>query len=438
MGGVEKFISDNNLLSKEGKYIVALSGGADSVALLLILIELGYDVDAAHCNFHLRGAESDRDEAFVKELCKKNDIPLHIIHFDTREYASLHHLSIETAARDLRYGYFESLRRDIGAEAICVAHHRDDSVETILMNLTRGTGINGLTGIKPRNGNIIRPLLCIGRKEIERFLAERQQPYVTDSTNLEADEARRNKFRLEIIPKLKEINPSVAKNIQATGARLGECNKMAEYAFSLLKEDIVEFQVNGIDIDISKLKASPSSEYVLYRLLTDYGFSPLQTEAINAMLDAQTGKVVSSPTHELAFSRGKIVVREIVKPIPPMRIPEEGTYNLPNGLKMRFEISPKIEISRNKAIATLDADKISFPLTIRPIETADRFHPFGMKGSKLVSDYLTDEKKDYFEKCSQQVVVDGQGNIIWLIGERTDNRYRVDHSTRQMLRISFK
>lgn len=432
---IEKFIGDNNLLSKDGKYIVALSGGADSVALLLILSDLDYNIEAAHCNFHLRGKESDSDEAFVKHLCIEKGIPLHIIHFETREYAALHHLSIETAARELRYGYFENLRRDIGAKAICVAHHRDDSAETILMNLTRGTGINGLTGIKPRNGNIIRPLLCIGRNEIENYLAGKGQQYVIDSTNLDADEARRNKFRLEIIPKLREINPSVAKNIQATGARLLESNKMADYAFDILKKDIVESVVNGINIEINKLKASPSSEYVLYRLLTDYGFSPSQIELVNSMLDAQTGKIVASASYELAFSRGKIILREIAKSIPPMRIPEEGTYYLPNGLKMRFELTSEIDISLSKDIATLDADKVVFPLTVRQIYTADRFHPFGMNGSKLVSDYLTDIKKDPLEKRSQLVIADAEGNIIWLIGERTDNRYRIDNNTRRMLRI---
>jgi len=433
---VERFILKNGLLKKGGKYIVALSGGADSVALLLMLKELGYDVEAAHCNFHLRGEEADRDEAFVKELCLKQGVALHIIHFDTREYASLHKLSIETAARELRYGYFENLRRDIGADAICVAHHRDDSVETILMNLTRGTGVNGLTGIKPKNGNIVRPLLCLGRKDIEQYLEQHDQAYVTDSTNLEADEARRNKYRLEIIPRLKEINPSVAKNIQATATRLAECQKMADYAFGCIENDIATRLDDGMDIDISKLNDSPSAEYILYRLLSDYDFTPSQVEAIATMLDAQTGKTLSSATHELAFDRGKIVVRKQCEKIRPMRVPEEGTYNLANGLKMKFATTNDIEISRSRNVATLDADKAAFPLTIRPTETADRFCPFGMRGTKLVSDYLTDTKKNPLEKQSQLVVVDGNGNIIWIVGERTDNRYRIDDATKRMLRIS--
>ena len=209
---VRDFIDREGLLTPEGLYIVALSGGADSVALLRILHHLGYRIEAAHCNFHLRGAESDRDETFVKSLCSSLNIPIHLIHFDTAEYASLHQVSIEMAARELRYGYFDQLCKDIGASAVCVAHHRDDAVETFLMNLLRGSGIHGLTGIRPRNGNVIRPLLCLSRDEIEQYLHSIGQDYVTDSTNL-VDDVVRNKVRLNVLPLLKDINLRAAENI---------------------------------------------------------------------------------------------------------------------------------------------------------------------------------------------------------------------------------
>ena len=196
-GKVSDFIGKHQLLSHEGLHLVALSGGPDSVALLLVLRELGYKIEAAHCNFHLRGEESDRDEEFVKSLCNKLDIPFHIIHFDTREYATLHQVSVEMAARDLRYGYFRQLCQDIGAASVCVAHHRDDAVETLLMNLLRGSGIHGLTGIRPKNGAIVRPLLCVSREEIEQYLHSIGQDYVTDSTNL-VNDVMRNKIRLEV------------------------------------------------------------------------------------------------------------------------------------------------------------------------------------------------------------------------------------------------
>ena len=184
---VADFIAKQGLLTPEGLHLVAVSGGADSVALLLVLKQLGYHVEAVHCNFHLRGEESDRDETFVKSLCSEQDVILHLTHFDTKEYAAIHQVSIEMAARALRYHYFEQLRQDIGAETVCVAHHRDDAVETLLMNLMRGAGIHGLTGIHSKNGFVVRPLLGVSRDEIEDYLRQQEQSYITDSTNLEPD-----------------------------------------------------------------------------------------------------------------------------------------------------------------------------------------------------------------------------------------------------------
>ena len=216
---VNKYIERHSLLQKKSKYIVALSGGADSVALLLILLSQGYNVEAAHCNFHLRGDESNRDEKFVTELCHEKNVKLHLAHFDTISYSQLHKVSIEMAARNLRYSYFKQLAKDVKASGICVAHHRDDSVETVLINLIRGTGLHGLTGIHPKNENILRPLLCVSRDEIEDYLKSVNQLYVTDSTNLK-DDFIRNKIRLNIIPALREINPSISESIQSTSERI--------------------------------------------------------------------------------------------------------------------------------------------------------------------------------------------------------------------------
>ena len=209
---VEKYIAKHNLLTKEKSVLVALSGGADSVALLVALLKLEYRIEAVHCNFHLRGEESNRDETFVRELCQRRGVKLHVIEFDTTQYAKEKGISIEMAARELRYDAFEKLRKETGAGAIAVAHHMDDSAETILLNLVRGTGIKGLHGIQPKNGYIVRPLLCVGREEIIDYLKWRNEQFVTDSTNLTSDYTR-NKIRLEIIPKLAEINPSIKENL---------------------------------------------------------------------------------------------------------------------------------------------------------------------------------------------------------------------------------
>ena len=222
---VADFIAKQGLLTPEGLHLVAVSGGADSVALLLVLKQLGYHVEAVHCNFHLRGEESDRDETFVKNLCSEQDVILHLTHFDTKEYAAIHQVSIEMAARALRYHYFEQLRQDIGAETVCVAHHRDDAVETLLMNLMRGAGIHGLTGIHSKNGFVVRPLLGISRDEIEYYLCQQGQSYVTDSTNLEPD-VLRNKIRLQLLPLMEQIQPGTHENIARSAYYLSEAEKV--------------------------------------------------------------------------------------------------------------------------------------------------------------------------------------------------------------------
>ncbi|KAA6337326.1 tRNA(Ile)-lysidine synthase, partial [termite gut metagenome] len=213
---VAQYIKQEELLLPAGKALVALSGGADSVALLRILLSLGYDCEATHCNFCLRGEESDRDEAFVRELCRELHIPLHVTSFETSQYAKEKHVSIEMAARELRYNWFAEIKETSGASAIAVAHHKDDNAETLLLNLIRGTGINGLCGIRPKNGDIVRPLLCLSRDEITDYLRHIKQEYVTDSTNLQ-DEYTRNKIRRHILPLMREINPSIADSLVATG-----------------------------------------------------------------------------------------------------------------------------------------------------------------------------------------------------------------------------
>jgi tRNA(Ile)-lysidine synthase len=279
---VERYIEKHKLLKHSELYIVALSGGADSVALLLLLKNGGFNIHAAHCNFHLRGEESDRDEAFCEQLCADENIPFHRAHFDTREYADLHKVSIEMAARELRYRWFEQLRQDIGAAGICVAHHRDDSVETVLLNLVRGTGLRGLTGIQPRNGHILRPLLCVSRAEIEAFLAEKGQKYVTDSTNLETD-VQRNVVRLEVLPLLRKLNPAVVENIQRTAENLAEAQQVLN--------TIVANIDNVKTLELSELDKYGSSEYLVFEWLKKYGFNGDQVRQI---LDAETGRIVSS------------------------------------------------------------------------------------------------------------------------------------------------
>ena len=466
---VRRFASVHELFVYGGKYIVALSGGADSVSLLFVLKhlehELGIDVEAAHCNFHLRGAESVRDEEFCKQLCERLSVPLHLIHFDTQAYADLHRVSIEMAARDLRYGYFENLRRDIKAQDICVAHHRDDSVETVLLNLVRGTGLRGLRGIQPRNGNIIRPLLSLSREDIVQYLDALGENYVTDSTNLHND-VKRNKIRLDVMPLLRELNPSVCQSIFESSLRVGEALKVFDEAMKRSIADVTTpprgCTLGGalvssaptkqlgttpsqpLTISVDRLKQQPSPEYTLHEILSPRGFTSAQIEQIYTSLDTNpAGKIVTSHTHELAFDRGSLLVQprtNVADAARSMRIPETGTYVFSDSLKIKVaaeDCGDDYVPSRAADCVCLDASDIKFPLTLRHIEQGDRFVPFGMNGMKLVSDYLTDRKKNVFEKRAQLVVTDAQQRIVWLVGERTDNRFRISKETSTALRLTL-
>ena len=437
---IAHFIEQHKLLSKDKKYIVALSGGADSVCLLLVLQRLGYDVEAAHCNFKLRGEEADRDEQFCIELCKKHDIKIHLVHFDTNFYAISHKISIEMAARELRYSYFENLIRDIGADAVCVAHHQNDCAETVILNLVRGTGIQGLAGIQPKRDNIVRPLLCVSRDEIEAFLAREGQDFITDSTNLD-DLYVRNKIRLNIIPMMEKINPAAVQNIVKTAIRLSEANKVFNHSIEEASMRVSDSTAEGLVIDIEKLRKEVSTEYTLFNILKNYGFNPDQIEAIDSNLEAPTGTIYLSESHQLLFDRGKIIVTERSNSATSLKIPETGKYvfgDKGETLKVELKtIDSTFTISKDKNIATLDARNIWFPLIFRNVRNGDRFVPFGMKGSKLVSDYLTDRHRSLNEKRSQMVVEDADGRIIWLAGERTDNRFRVDAATTEVLMITL-
>lgn len=427
---VERYINKHKLLNPSELYIVALSGGADSVALLLLLKNAGFNVHAAHCNFRLRGAESDRDEVFCVELCHRLGVELHRVHFDTREYAELHKVSIEMSARELRYKWFEQLREDIGAAGICVAHHRDDSVETVILNMVRGTGVHGLVGIRPRNGYILRPLLCVSRDEIEGFLTSCGQKYITDSTNLE-DEATRNKVRHHIIPELQQLNGKALENIQ----RMTERMAAVEELLDAYKAQTIVRKEDGIAIR----KLDVLNDYLLYELLADYGFNSAQASQIcDSMRADSVGSVFSSADYDLLVDRECLLVEPHLEPMKPFVIPETGTYILDEKHKIRVE-SGAFEVSKDPLVATLDASKVHFPLTVRRAEEGDWMVPFGMSGRKLLSDMMTDLKKSIFDKRKQIVVIDNQGVIIWAVGLRVSQNVAIlsNDLLVPVLRLSF-
>ena len=416
---VTKYIEKEHLFSPDDKILVALSGGADSVALLYILHTAGYHCEAAHCNFHLRGKESDRDELFVRQLCERMEIHLHTIDFNTTQYATEKHISIEMAARELRYQWFEKIRKECQADVVAVAHHQDDSIETILLNLIRGTGIIGLLGIRPRNGAIVRPLLCINREEIIRYLQNIGQDYVTDSTNLE-DEYTRNKIRLNLLPLMQEINPSVKNTLIDTSNYLNDVATIYNKCIEETKKKIITAE----GIRISDLVKEPAPEAILFEVLHPLGFNSAQIKDITHSLHSQPGKQFCSKEWRVIKDREFLLIETVEsenETLPPFQI-----------IKEEKEYTPDFLIPREKEIACFDADKLNGEIHYRKWQPGDTFIPFGMKGKKKISDYLTDRKFSISQKERQWVLCCGE-HIAWLIGERTDNRFRIDETTKRVV-----
>jgi tRNA(Ile)-lysidine synthase len=439
---VREFIHKENLIPNNTKVIVGLSGGMDSMVLLDILILLGYRCTAAHCNFHLRGEESDRDENFVKKWCKSIDIPFTSINFDTKQYAVDRKISIEMAARELRYNWFETLRRHHQADFIAVAHHKDDSVETVLLNLIRGTGIKGLTGISPKNGYIVRPLLGISRSEIEKYISERDIPYVTDSTNNE-DLYLRNALRLNVLPILEKLNPSVKDTIYRTSKNVTEAEKV--YSDSIQKAIKKAFNDNKIDINVLKHTASPRS--VLFELLTPYNFTPSTIEDISESINSISGKIFFSERgsysenkkYRLIKDRNFFLFEEVKE-----KCEEDETYSIEEGireinspinLKIK-ELRAPVEIKYNRHFLYVDAEKIKYPLKLRKWRTGDWFIPFGMRGRKKLSDYFTDRKFSLKDKDDAWILTSSE-DIVWIVGERNDDRFRITEDTKKIIIIEY-
>ncbi len=420
--------------------LVALSGGADSVCLLRLLLRLDYRVMAAHCNFHLRGAESDRDEAFVRDLCRSLGVPLQVASFDTRGEAAAHGESIEMAARRLRYEWFDRLRRECGAQAIAVAHHREDSAETLLLNLLRGTGISGLCGIRPRNGHIVRPLLCLDRSDIERYLKALSQPYVDDSTNFQTD-CRRNVVRLRLLPLMEELNPSVRETLATTAERLAQ----AEAVYRAAMAEAIPCAFDGRRIAFEALYRFSAPEALFHEILAPYGFTPEQEESL--LRTDRVGVRVYAPRWELLRDRDAFLLYPCREADQPAAIEIDwrtsGRISLESfgfPYRMEWELLPYTtgySIPRTPDTACFDADRIEQTfLTLRLPRKGDRFMPFGMKGSKLLSDFLTDLKLPRMEKENRPLLCDGD-RIAWVVGLRSAQPYRITAATTRLLRLQL-
>ena len=432
-----------------GPLLVALSGGADSVCLLLALQQLGFGVVALHCNFELRGTESDADEAFCRRLCRAKGIEISVRHFRTRSYAQRNGISIEMAARRLRYDWFREEVQKREAQAVCVAHHRDDSVETFLLNLIRGTGIQGLTGMKTASMYasdclVLRPMLTASRADIETWLTEQGQTWVTEGTNGDPDAAQRNKVRLQLLPLMEEMNPRVRETLVETAGRMADVRELYLQAVDANRRRVM----TAPDvIDIPALQQAPAPRTLLHEFLSPLGFNADQVREVYEGLDGESGRLWTSPTHRLLRDRDRLVIESLAPGseaeaggvVSEWTLPLEGLLEASGRVRLlvrRQSIDPATyEIPREAHTACFDLQKLNLPLTLRPYRQGDRFRPFGMNGTRLVSDLLTDDKLSLFQKERQMVVTSG-GQIVWVVGRRVAAGYEVDEQTRQVMTLT--
>ncbi|GHU62956.1 tRNA(Ile)-lysidine synthase [Bacteroidia bacterium] len=433
---IKKYIKKEHLLNDGDKVIVGFSGGADSVALLYILHSIDFECIAAHCNFHLRDDESERDEQFAAAFAASLSVPFVKQDFDTVAIAKKRGVSIEMAARDLRYEWFEKLRKRHNAATIAVAHHQDDSIETLLLNLIRGTGIRGLTGIKPQAGNIIRPLLCVSKLEILQFVTAKKLDFVTDSSNLQADFTR-NKIRLQLIPLLETINPSAKEALLQTIYNLNEGAKI--YDAEIGKAVLSVFNKEKNSIDIALLKTFPSPESVLFDLLKEYGFGKEVILDINRAIDSHSGKEFYSDKYRLVRDRAKFLLTLREKEKEEQYLINKGESFLEFPLRMELvykENKQNFTIDKNKSVACLDLDKLQFPLILRKWRTGDKFVPFGMNSFQKLSDFFNNNKFSKIEKENTWLLI-SENDIGWIINHRIDNRFKVTKNTKTQLMIKI-
>ncbi len=424
---VEAFIHENQLLKLDTKpIIVGFSGGGDSVALLDILRRLNYNCIAAHCNFHLRSEESNRDEEFVRSFCKEHNIKLEVVDFQTIEYSNLKQISIEMAARELRYNWFEDLRRKYKAQAIATGHHLDDDMETFLLNFTRATGLKGLTGIPVRNGYIVRPLLPFSQKKLYYYLQKRKLDFVIDSTNL-GTEFTRNKIRHIVIPALEEINPSIRKSFKSVLKHLQDAHSIYQGEIDRIKGLICKQANDAFKVDIQQLQSYPEKQTILFEIIKDFGFNSSQSEQIVHALNAESGKMFYTDKYVLLKDRTELIIY-------PLLEANKSTSDY-NSLKVKvFDKSEDFSFSTSNDIVHLDADKIILPLEVRSWQPADYFYPLGMQGKKKLSDFFIDLKINRYEKENILVALSA-GKIVWIVGYRIDERFKVTAATKRILEL---
>jgi tRNA(Ile)-lysidine synthase len=438
---LEKFLSyiqSECLTDKNQKILVAVSGGIDSMCLLNLLHQAGFELTIAHCNFKLRGEESDGDEQFVRSVAEQLKIQVYVKQFETLEFAKLQKVSVQMAARDLRYAWFENLRRTISYDKIAIAHHADDSIETFFINIIRGTGIQGISGIRPSINHIIRPLLFAFRDELEAYGIANNIAYRTDSSN-QSGKYLRNKLRNTVLPLFSEINQEFKTTMLQNLIKFGQAETIYNTYIESAKKHLIEISnENEVKISIEGIFSTSSPNAVLYEIIKDFGFSSKISEDIFNSLHAGSGKKFYSKEYRILKDRDDLILNRIHDP------KDEKYFVLEDIREMEFPISLKIklienvnyEIIKNPYIAAFDYEKLTFPLVLRKWQTGDYFQPLGMKGIKKISDFFIDNKISIAQKENTWILVSAN-EIVWIVGMRIDDKYKITECTKMIYEIEI-
>lgn len=435
----KQYISDYHLFDENDPVLIAVSGGVDSMVMAELFHRAGYNFAIAHCNFGLRGSESNLDEKFVASMAESYGVKFHVNHFKTREYAGFNKISVQMAARTLRYEWFDELIAAEGYKSVATAHHLDDQIETFFINILRGTGISGLHGIMPNRRQVVHPMMFAFRRDIEEFAGDEAIGYREDSSNRSSKYVR-NKLRNDLMPLLAEINPEFRKTITFTVSRMRETEMLLNHYLESIRKKVETIEDGVISLNIAELSLLKPCDAYLYEILQPYGFNRSVSDEVAYGLEELSGKQFFSPTHRLIKDRDFLLITELgpagSQPIGEILI-EQGITEMKKPVQLRFTTFknlPGTRINKSGSIAMLDADKITWPLSLRKWNEGDTFVPFGMTNSKKLSDFFIDNKFSIVEKENAWLLISGN-KIAWLVGHRIGNPFRITSETETILQI---